>query len=176
MADSAERRVEPVPVEIGAGPLDLAGFDALFDHPLRVGIAANAWRRVDDCRRRVENILHSPEPTYGVNTGFGALCTTRIGPDELDALQENLILSHAVGVGPPTPSAIVRLMLLLKIQGLCLGASGARRETINCLAGMLNADVRPSPGAHAGFFGGQWRSRPTRPPGAAHARTRRGHV
>jgi histidine ammonia-lyase len=53
---------------------------------------------------------------YGINTGFGALCHVRISKDDIEALQENLVLSHACGVGEEVPDAIVRIMLLLKIR------------------------------------------------------------
>jgi histidine ammonia-lyase len=130
-------------VVLGSGPLDLVSFNSAYDRRICLTIEDAVWRRVDASHARVEAMLRSPSPIYGVNTGFGALCTTRIAPGELDLLQENLILSHAVGVGPPAPAAIVRLLLLLKIQGLGLGASGVRRELIATLQQMLNADVLP---------------------------------
>lgn len=134
---------DPFQLRIGSAPMELAGFDRFYDRRLRVEIDDAVWRRVDESRRCVERILDSKSPVYGVTTGFGSLCTKRIDPAELDVLQENLILSHAVGVGPPAPMSIVRLMMLLKIQGLCLGASGVRRELVACLQQLLNADVLP---------------------------------
>src|SRR3546814_5631336 len=66
----------------------------------------------------------------GINTGFGKLASVRIGDDELEMLQRNIVLSHAAGVGDPMPLPVVRLMLALKLASLAQGASGVRPATI----------------------------------------------
>ncbi|MEK7255787.1 MAG: histidine ammonia-lyase, partial [Bacteroidota bacterium] len=77
------------------------------------------------------------------NTGFGALCNVRIENHELEQLQLNLVMSHACGMGEEAPQEIVRLMLLLKIQGLSLGYSGVRVETVQRLVDFFNHDILP---------------------------------
>lgn len=84
-------------------------------------------------RRRVEEALSRSEAIYGVNTGFGALATTRIPDTQIGQLQRNLLLSHAVGVGPPVPKRITHLMLQLKIHALGLGYSGVSLPTFQRL-------------------------------------------
>jgi histidine ammonia-lyase len=79
---------------------------------------------VERSRARVEAARADGLPHYGINTGFGALANTRVPDDQLAALQRNLLLSHAVGVGDPVPPAVTRLMLRLKIVALGLGYSG----------------------------------------------------
>ena len=79
---------------------------------------------VERSRARAEAALSDGLPHYGINTGFGALANRRVPDDQLSALQRNLLLSHAVGVGEPVPPEITRLMLRLKIQSLGLGYSG----------------------------------------------------
>ncbi|MBM3980405.1 MAG: histidine ammonia-lyase [Planctomycetes bacterium] len=79
---------------------------------------------VERSRARVEAARADGLPHYGINTGFGALANTRVPDDQLAALQRNLLLSHAVGVGDPVPAGITRLMLRLKIVALGLGYSG----------------------------------------------------
>ena len=91
----------------------------------------------------VEAVLASGEPVYGINTGFGKLASVRIGREDLAALQRNIVLSHAAGVGEPMPAAVARLMMALKIASLARGASGVRPETIDLLAAMLERDVIP---------------------------------
>lgn len=75
-------------------------------------------------RAIVDQALSRDEAIYGVNTGFGALASRRIEPDQLGQLQKNLLLSHACGVGDPVPPELSRLMLRLKIHALALGQSG----------------------------------------------------
>jgi histidine ammonia-lyase len=79
---------------------------------------------VERSRQIVDQALERDEAIYGVNTGFGALASKRIGADQLEKLQRNLLLSHACGTGEPVPVEISRLMLKLKIHALGLGQSG----------------------------------------------------
>jgi len=91
----------------------------------------------------VERIIAKGEPVYGVNTGFGKLASIRIEAADLGRLQRNIVLSHAAGVGPPTPVAIVRLMMALKLASLGQGASGVRPATTTLLEAMLQKGLTP---------------------------------
>ena len=91
----------------------------------------------------VAAIVAKGAPAYGINTGFGRLATTHIAADQLELLQKNLVLSHAVGVGDPLPATMVRLMLALKISSMGRGYSGIRLVVIEALLKLLNANVLP---------------------------------
>jgi histidine ammonia-lyase len=91
----------------------------------------------------VSEISASGDAAYGINTGFGRLASTRIPRDQLELLQRNLVLSHAVGVGAPLPAEVVRLTLILKIASLARGSSGVRMELVQSLLQLLNANVLP---------------------------------
>ncbi len=93
--------------------------------------------------RTVEAIVAKGEPVYGINTGFGKLASTNIPAADLAQLQRNIVLSHAAGVGEPSPEPIVRLMLALKLASLAQGASGVRPETVAMLEAMLAHDLIP---------------------------------
>ncbi len=125
-------------------PLTLADLDAIYDHPVQVEIPNAAWDRVHRGREQIEALIASGQTIYGVNTGFGKLCDQRISNDQLARLQQNLIVSHAVGVGPDSPPPVVRWMLLFKINALLSGVSGVQSEVIRCLANLLNHDLLPS--------------------------------
>ncbi len=94
-------------------------------------------------RTLVENALLDGKVYYGINTGFGALASSRIGGEDLKALQRNLLFSHAVGVGEPVPREITRLMLQLKIHSLSLGLSGVSSSTFERLLIMEELDLIP---------------------------------
>lgn len=98
---------------------------------------------VEKSRQVVENALSKNEAFYGINTGFGALASKRIGDDQLRQLQRNLILSHAVGTGNLIPKDISRLMLQLKIHALGIGNSGISRETFERLQYFARQDLIP---------------------------------
>ncbi|WP_447724167.1 histidine ammonia-lyase [Sphingomonas koreensis] len=91
----------------------------------------------------VRAILARHEPVYGINTGFGKLASVRIGDEDLETLQRNIVLSHAAGVGDPMPAPVVRLMIALKLASLAQGHSGVRPETIAMLQDMLDRGITP---------------------------------
>ncbi|MBF5091726.1 histidine ammonia-lyase [Novosphingobium sp. NBM11] len=91
----------------------------------------------------VERILDRGEPVYGINTGFGKLASVRIDTADLATLQRNIVLSHAAGTGEPSPIAVVRLMMALKLGSLAQGASGITPATVALLEAMLLRGVTP---------------------------------
>ncbi|MFI5357460.1 MAG: aromatic amino acid lyase, partial [Opitutales bacterium] len=108
-----------------------------------VGLVPAAHERVQASRAVVERLQAGEHSYYGINTGFGVLAHKRISPADVDRLQENLILSHAVGVGRDIDPAIVRLMLLLKVNALAGGLSGVRPVLVDYLLRFHNAGFCP---------------------------------
>ena len=102
-----------------------------------------AMQRIAAAAASVERIVAGGETVYGINTGFGLLANTRIPADRLAELQTNLILSHSAGLGEPLPRHVVRLMIILKLLGLGRGYSGVRREVIDALQRLLDANAMP---------------------------------
>lgn len=113
-----------------------------------VSIARDAYPRIEASRSVVEGLLVRGETAYGINTGFGKLSDVRIGPDQLEALQRNLVRSHSCGLGEPLPEDEVRAMLLLRANVLAKGLSGVRPVVVETLAAMLNARIHPVIPAH----------------------------
>ena len=103
-----------------------------------------AENKINKSRAYLEKTISSSNKIiYGVNTGFGSLCDTEINKKDINVLQENLILSHACGVGALVPKEIAKLMLLLKINSLCLGFSGVRLSLVKHLIKFYNKDLIP---------------------------------
>jgi histidine ammonia-lyase len=124
-------------------PLNFAALRDLSRGGVALSISEAAYQAIDRGAAAVAQIVRRGEPAYGVNTGFGRLAQTHIPNDQLELLQRNLVLSHAVGVGAPLPAPVVRLMLALKIAALSRGFSGVRRELVDALVKLYNADVLP---------------------------------
>ncbi len=91
----------------------------------------------------VEKIVAKSKPVYGINTGFGLLCTTLISSDQTRKLQENILKSHAVGVGEPIPIEISKIMIVLKINALAKGFSGIQEATLDRMIWHLENDAIP---------------------------------
>lgn len=108
-----------------------------------VHISEEARARIQHNRSYLEQIIAGGGTYYGINTGFGSLCNVRVQPDELSLLQENLVCSHACGMGDEVPQEIVRIMLLLKVHGLSQGYSGVRPELVQRLADFYNLGITP---------------------------------
>ena len=130
------------PVPLGTAATSLAawraiagGADVKLDDDAMAAVAASA--------DVVATIVERGEPVYGINTGFGKLANVHIATEDLAALQRNLVLSHAAGVGEPTPRDVVRLMMVLKLASLARGASGVRPQTLALLHAMLTHDLVP---------------------------------
>lgn len=88
-------------------------------------------------------ITKHENPIYGINTGFGALCDIRISESDLEELQQNLVMSHACGMGEFVPEEIVRWMLFTKIRSLSLGYSGITEATLDLLIAFYNHHIHP---------------------------------
>lgn len=108
-----------------------------------INLSAGAMGRIQDNRKYLDNILSKGDTYYGINTGFGSLCDVRINDDQLAELQENLVCSHACGMGDEVPEDVVRLMLLLKAHGLSQGYSGVRTEVVQRLVDFYNLRIHP---------------------------------
>ena len=107
-------------------------------------LGENAKVAIVKCREYLENKIQAENATiYGINTGFGALCDTSISQNDLVALQKNLVLSHACGMGDRVPNHLVKRMLLLKIIGLSKGYSGVQISTIERLIYFYNNNIYP---------------------------------
>jgi histidine ammonia-lyase len=91
----------------------------------------------------VRDVVEKGEPVYGINTGFGHLAHVTIDKKEVNKLQENLLISHACGVGEPLSIETVRAMLALRINALIKGYSGIRLETIMKMVELLNLNIIP---------------------------------
>src|SRR5262245_37709214 len=135
--------VDGLTVPIDGQDLTPALVCSIFGHSIRTHVAASVMGGISENREQLEQLIKQDRLFYGINTGFGSLCDRKISSDQLETLQENLLVSHAVAVGDPVPDDIVRLMMLFKILALSRGYSGVRPATIEILAQMLSADLLP---------------------------------
>ncbi|CAN5346205.1 histidine ammonia-lyase [soil metagenome] len=123
--------------------LTLADVGAVAREGAPVQLSAEARQQMLRTRGVVEAAADSGDAVYGVNTGFGKLSEVSIPRDQIDALQVNLIRSHAAGVGDPLPVEETRAMMLLRANVLAGGRTGARPEVAELLCSMLNSGLHP---------------------------------
>jgi histidine ammonia-lyase len=129
------------PLVLTGEDLTVAGVWDVAVHGAKATIADSARERMRAARELVESIRG--EHTYGVNTGFGRFVSAHV-PEELgEELQLRLLRSHACGVGEPYPDDVVRAAMLLRVNALAKGYSGARVETVELLLECLNRGVLP---------------------------------
>ena len=100
-------------------------------------------QQITNSYENVQKIVKSDKTVYGINTGFGPLCETRISEKETSQLQENLIISHSVGVGKPISKDLSKIMMVAKIHALSKGFSGISLEVVERLIAMLDKDIIP---------------------------------
>lgn len=123
--------------------LAVADVEAVARHGARVALDVHARERMAEARAVIERLVASGEVVYGVTTGFGDLATTFIPPADAARLQENLLASHAAGVGRPFPREVVRAMLLLRANTLALGHSGCRPLLVDRICRFLELGIHP---------------------------------
>lgn len=125
------------------GRLNLTELRSFYQQPQRVELDSCADQGIENSVACVQGILDQGRTAYGINTGFGLLAQTRIATEDLENLQRSLVLSHAAGIGEPLDDAMVRLIMLLKVNSLSRGFSGIRRKVIDALLALINAEVYP---------------------------------
>lgn len=128
---------------IAPGALTMAQIRQIWREPVTLSLPEEAKTAMDASAAIVQAIIDKGAPAYGINTGFGKLAQTRIPDEELEQLQENLILSHSVGVGEPLSAPIARLVMALKINSLARGYSGIRTSVVQALLDIVNAGIIP---------------------------------
>ncbi|HLX11219.1 MAG TPA: aromatic amino acid ammonia-lyase, partial [Bacteroidota bacterium] len=112
-------------------------------HPVPVSFSPASRKRMLASRRVVDEWVRKGEIVYGVTTGFGEFSNVTIDSADIEKLQENLIMSHSAGAGPPLPLEVVRAMMLLRMNALAKGFSGIRPETMEFLRSFFNSGVAP---------------------------------
>lgn len=130
-------------VVLTGADLSIADVEAVARHGARATLDAGARGRMQEARDVVERLVAEGAVAYGVTTGFGDLASVSIRPEDTGRLQENLLMSHAAGVGHPFPTDVVRAMLLLRANTLALGHSGCRPLVVDRLLAFLEAGIHP---------------------------------
>ena len=129
---------------ISSTHLSLDDISQIIKDKKTLALSEESRHKIEKCRKYLDDKLnHTDGLLYGINTGFGSLCNIKIDPNSLRQLQDNLVRSHACGVGEKVPQPIVKLMLLLKIQSLSYGYSGVQLQTVERLIYFFNNDLLP---------------------------------
>ncbi|MFT5942047.1 MAG: histidine ammonia-lyase, partial [Sediminicola sp.] len=116
---------------------------AIANNKTQGTISAHSRKKINQSSTIVANIVEKGHAVYGINTGFGPLCTTKISKTETKILQTNILQSHSVGVGTPIASEIAKLMLILKVHSLAKGYSGIAETTLDRILWHIDNDAIP---------------------------------
>ena len=136
-------RRQGAPVVLTGADLTIADVEAVARGGVSASLDIHARERMQEARDLIESLVAEGAVVYGVTTGFGALASTTIAPEEAGRLQRNLLMSHAAGVGAPFPREVVRAMLLLRANTLALGHSGCRPLLVDRLLEFLRLGLHP---------------------------------
>ena len=123
--------------------VSLADLREAWRRPLKVSLGSEARRCIAESNELINEYLASGAEVYGVTTGFGQFANVHIGHEKLLELQENLVRSHAMGVGENLDDDVVRLVMLMKVIALAEGFSGVRLELVEALCDLINNDILP---------------------------------
>ncbi|MFM8954346.1 MAG: aromatic amino acid lyase, partial [Actinomycetota bacterium] len=131
------------PIAINTFGLDPESVVKVARDNAKVSIAQSSIEAMTKSSKIVEDLARSNQPVYGISTGFGALSTKNIAPEDRVALQISLIRSHAAGMGAIVETEVVRAMQLLRLRTLCSGATGVRPVVAETIAALLNSSITP---------------------------------
>jgi len=127
---------------LGTNKLSLADIETIIKNQIELDEISVS--NIEKCRAYLDRKMKEEGKTfYGINTGFGSLCNVKISNDDIEQLQENLVLSHACGMGNEVPQEIVKLMLLLKIKNFVYGNSGISLQVTHRLIDFYNQNILP---------------------------------
>ena len=130
-------------IVLGIDGMALQGLVAIAREGAKVRLSKESEERIINARKLIEKWVQEERTVYGVTTGFGALSDVTISKEETRRLQENVLMSHAAGVGKIFDEETVRATMALRIKDLARGHSGIRLETAQCLVELLNRGVCP---------------------------------
>jgi histidine ammonia-lyase len=133
----------PSPILVTGADLTIADVEAVARHGASAVLDPGARARMQEARDVIEALVDAGAVVYGVTTGVGDLAMVSIPPGDTERLQENVLMSHAAGVGPPFPREIVRAMLLLRANALSLGHSGCRPLLVDRFLAFLELGIHP---------------------------------
>ena len=130
-------------VFLGMEGLTIEALVAVARQGAHARLSAAAEARIAAGRALVERWVREERRIYGVTTGFGALSDVAISGKDTRRLQENILMSHAAGVGRPLDAETVRAVMTLRVKDFARGHSGIRLETARQLLELLNRGVVP---------------------------------
>jgi len=129
---------------ISPDPISFEQIEKIVLENKKIALSNESKALLQKCKDWLDNTISSHSyPIYGINTGFGALHNISISNEDLSLLQENLVISHACGLGNEVSHEIVKLMMFLKVHALSLGNSGVQLKTVERLIDFFNNDVIP---------------------------------
>lgn len=109
----------------------------------KLQISEKATKSVENSAQIVDDIASGERTVYGINTGFGPLCDTKISPNDTKELQRKILLSHSVGAGEPISKELSKIMMILKVHALCKGFSGVSLLVIERILFQIENDIIP---------------------------------
>ena len=130
-------------ISLGFDGMTLDHLVAIAREGMQVKITEGSIKRLRQTRQLIEKWVEEEKTIYGITTGFGALSDVAISKNDTRKLQDNILMSHAAGVGDPLDEPSVRAIMALRVKDLARGHSGVRLETVEHLLALLNWGINP---------------------------------
>ena len=142
--------------------IELTGSGLTLEHIVQIArgnaevkLAAEAEKRIVECRDMVERKIAAREIMYGINTGIGEFSEVILSDEQVKDFQRYLIYNHAAGIGEPAREEFVRAAMLSRANVHAKGRSGLRLDVARLLPQLLNRRAASQPTA-AGCQRGSW--------------------
>tara|TARA_B110000438_G_C15786024_1_gene638483 strand:- start:74 stop:1597 length:1524 start_codon:yes stop_codon:yes gene_type:complete len=130
-------------IELGESHLSTENLVQIARNGATVKLHPNGVKRIQTCRKMLEEKIKAGEIMYGVNTGIGEFSEVVLDDSQVKDFQKYLIYNHAAGIGDPAPLEYVRGAIAGRINVHSKGRSGCRLEVTQTMIEMLNKGVTP---------------------------------
>ena len=111
--------------------------------PCKITLCPQGLERMAASRAVVMRAIAQDLPVYGVTTGLGARSTERLSHAQLSEFSLETIRGRAHAVGQPESMATVRAAMIVRLNTLLSGCSGASPALADHVLACLNAGLTP---------------------------------
>ncbi len=136
-------------ITIGGRQITTDDFSRILFDKEAVNLDATALKDVQENYLFLESFARD-KIIYGINTGLGPMSQYKVADKDREALQYNLIRSHAAGTGEKLEDLHVMALMVARLNTLMRAYSGIHPEVVELLKELINREILPVIPRHGG--------------------------
>lgn len=130
-------------LELNGENLSIEDLERIARQGVKVEIASEAMKRLEEARELVFELADKGIPIYGFTVGVGWNKDKRVFDKYFEEYNRNLIYAHCVAVGPDASEEDVRAILLARLNTFLVGRTGVQPAVAVMYKEFLNHGIHP---------------------------------